>query len=63
LAVQIQTTDTRASFRVKVLLDSRATGLFIDSEFIWTNQINTHQLSCPIPVDIVDGTLNNRELI
>ena len=40
------------------LIDSGATGLFIDCEFIVKNQIDTRRLSCPVLVLNVDGTPN-----
>jgi hypothetical protein len=45
LPVQIQTTNTRELFGLEVLLDYEASGLFINSEFVRTKQINSCQLS------------------
>ena len=60
LSIQIQTTDTGELFGLEALLDSGASGLFIDSEFVKAKQINTHQLTRPIPVNNVDGSPNER---
>jgi len=40
------------------LLDSGATGLFIDRGFVHRNRLKTHALDQPIKVYNVDGTLN-----
>ena len=40
------------------LLDSGATGLFIDSNFVAAEKLTTHLLTHPTPVYNVDGTLN-----
>jgi RNase H-like domain found in reverse transcriptase/Reverse transcriptase (RNA-dependent DNA polymerase)/Integrase zinc binding domain/Chromo (CHRromatin Organisation MOdifier) domain len=58
LGVQVQTTDTGQTFGTKALLDSGATGLFVDSDFVKRNRINTRSLTHPIPVNNVDGTAN-----
>jgi hypothetical protein len=58
LSVQIQTTDTRQTFGTRALLNSGATGLFVDSDFVKRNRINTKRLTHPIPVNNVDGTTN-----
>ena len=41
------------------MVDSGATGRFIDSEYVKSRRIATCTLSCPIPVFNVDGTPNN----
>jgi len=43
---------------VKALLDSGATGNFIDRDFVQTKGINTRSISRPIPVYNVDGSSN-----
>jgi Reverse transcriptase (RNA-dependent DNA polymerase)/RNase H-like domain found in reverse transcriptase/Integrase zinc binding domain/Chromo (CHRromatin Organisation MOdifier) domain len=58
LSVQVRTTDTGCTFGTKALLDSGATGLFVDLDFVKRNRINTRQLTRPIPVNNVDGTTN-----
>jgi hypothetical protein len=56
--IQLKTLDTGVKMSVTALLDSGATGMFLDSNFIKENQINTRKLQHPIPVYNVDGTLN-----
>ena len=63
LSVQIQTMDTGEKFRLWVLVDSRATRLFINSDYVWNNWINMKSLAWPIPVNNVDGTPNEQGLI
>jgi len=58
LPIEVSTTDTSKVHSVKVLLDSRAMGNFIDRDFIWTKGINTRSISHPIPVYNVDGSPN-----
>ena len=43
---------------MKALLDSRATGMFIDRAYVKANHLPTRTLSSPIPICNVDGTLN-----
>jgi len=43
---------------VKVLLDSGATGNFIDKDFVHTKGISTQSISHPIPVYNIDGSPN-----
>lgn len=58
LPVELETTDTNKTYQVKALLDSGATGLFIDAEFVRKNGWATRELSQAIPVFNVDGTPN-----
>jgi len=58
LSIEVSTTDTSEVHSVKVLLDSGATGNFIDQDFVRTKGINTRSISCPIPVYNVDGSPN-----
>ena len=58
LNIELQTTDTRETRAVKALLDSGATGMFIDRAYIKANRLPTWTLPSPIPVHNVDGTLN-----
>jgi len=48
---------------VKALLDSGATGNFIDQDFVRTKGINTRSISRPIPVYNVDGSSNEADQI
>jgi len=58
LPVEVSTTDTSEVHSVKALLDSGATGNFIDQDFVRTKGINTQSISRPIPVYNVDGSPN-----
>jgi len=58
LPVEIGTTDTSKLHSVKALLDSRATGSFIDRDFVCSKGMNTRTLSRNIPVFNVDGSPN-----
>jgi len=63
LDVAIQTTDTGEVHIVSALLDSGATGLFIDPEFMWQNCLTMQSLVWAIPVCNVDGTPNKQGAI
>jgi len=63
LPVEIGTTDTSKLHSVKALLDCRATGSFIDRDFVCSKEMNTQTLSCNIPVFNVDGSPNEAEQI
>ena len=58
LDVEVQTTDTERTFRLSSLLDSGASGLFIDKGYVKQNNIPTQKLQRSIPVLNVDGTPN-----
>jgi predicted aspartyl protease len=58
LRVEIESTDNQRKYGVRALVDSGATGLFIDREYVKSNQIPTTKLKVPIPVFNVDGTAN-----
>jgi len=58
LPIEIGTTDTSKVHSVKALLDSGATGSFIDKDFVRTKGISTQSISRPIPVFNVDGSPN-----
>ena len=58
LPIEISTTDTSKVHSVKALLDSGATGNFIDQDFLCTKGISTWSISRPIPVYNVDGSSN-----
>jgi len=58
LPVEIGTTDTSELHSVKALLDSRATGSFINRDFVRSKGMNTRTLSRNIPVFNVDGSPN-----
>jgi len=58
LPVEIGTMDTSELHSVKALLNSGATGSFIDRDFVHSKGINTQTLSCNIPVFNVNGFPN-----
>jgi len=58
LPIEVSTTDTSEVHSVKALLDSGATGNFIDRDFVQTKGINTWSISRPIPVYNVDSSPN-----
>jgi len=58
LPIEIGTTDTSKVHSVKALLDSGATGNFIDKDFVHTKGISTQSISCPIPVFNMDSSPN-----
>jgi len=58
LPVEIETTDTSELHSVKALLDYRATGSFIDRDFVRSKGMNTQTLLCNISVFNVDGSPN-----
>ena len=58
LKVEIKTTDTVEKRSITTLIDSGATGEFIDREYAKSCQLNLMKLTQPIPVYNVDGTPN-----
>jgi len=56
--IQLTTTDEGLHFRTRALIDSGATGSFIDRDYVTRNRIPTKRLSRAIPVYNVDGTRN-----
>jgi hypothetical protein len=63
LDIKVETLDSGALLRSSALLDSGAEGLFLDTEWVCSNNISTKQLCTPIPVYNVDGTLNESGVI
>ena len=63
LSVEIRTMDTSELHFVKALLDSGATGSFINWDFVCLKGINTQTLSRNIPVFNVDGFPNEADQI
>jgi len=63
LPVEIGTTDTSKLHSVKTLLNSGATGSFIDRDFVHSKGINTQTLSCNILVFNVNGFPNEARQI
>jgi len=58
LPIEVSTTDTSKVHFIKALLNSGATGNFIDRDFVRTKGINTQSISRPILVYNVDGSPN-----
>ena len=58
LPVELRTTDTGKELRTTALVDSGATGSFIDRDFVTRHGIATRRLARPVPVLNVDGTPN-----
>src|SRR5215216_547458 len=58
LKVELQTTDTGDVLTTDALLDSGATGMFIDTEYVRKHRLTTRALARAIPVYNVDGTAN-----
>ena len=58
IKVEIVTTDTQEIMSIRALIDSGATGLFIDREYVNQSRLKTRILTKPVPVYNVDGTPN-----
>lgn len=58
LAATIITANTGERIKVKTLIDSGATGMFIDNRFVEEHGWNVEMLEQPIPIYNIDGTLN-----
>ena len=58
LKVEVETTDTAEIKYPSSLIDSRATGEFIDQQYVKSCRLQTRKLSRLIPVHNIDGTLN-----
>src|SRR3981189_546174 len=56
--VEIETMDTAMKRNTNAPVDCGATGLFVDTEYVRSNNIPTRRLTTPIPVYNVDGTAN-----
>ena len=62
LPIEISTTDTSEVHSIKMLLDSGATGSFIDKDFVHTKDISTQSISYPIPVYVRATRVELREI-
>ena len=60
MKIKIEIVDTRETLEVDALLDSGATGLYVNKEFVKMNWLNTRKLHTPIPVYNVDRTQNKQ---
>jgi len=58
LPIQLKTTDTMEEASTEAMVDTGATGDFIDQDFVDRAKLPTCKLSQPIPVYNVDGSLN-----
>jgi len=58
LPIHLKTTDTMEETSTEAMVDTGATGDFIDQDFVTRAKLLTRKLSQPIPVYNVDGTLN-----
>ena len=58
LKIELQTTDTGETKSVMALLDSGATGMIIDQEYVKASGFTTRTLSNPISIRNVYGTPN-----
>jgi len=58
LRIEIESMETQRKQGIRALVDCGATGLFIDREYVKSNQLPTKKLSRPIPIFNVDGTAN-----
>jgi len=58
IPTHLKTTDTMEETSMEAMVDTGATGDFIDQDFVTQETLLTRKLSQPIPVYNVDGTLN-----
>ncbi len=63
MAVELQTTTSLQSVSTSALLDSGATGMFINCAFVQKHKLETCSLPNPVPVHNVNGTLNENRSI
>ena len=58
IPIKIHSVDMGYPLAVDSLLDSGATGMFTNVEYVRTQKLQTHPLPCAIPVYNIDGTPN-----
>ena len=63
IPIKIHSVDMGYPLAADSLLDSRATGMFIDVEYVRTQKLQTHRLPRAIPVYNIDGTPNEADSI
>jgi hypothetical protein len=56
--VEIEMTDTAMKRNINTLVDCSATGLFVDTEYVRSNNFSTCRLTTPIPIYNVNGMAN-----
>ena len=61
--IGVEKIDTHEGIMIKVLLDSSATGMFIDRQVAARHGFKLQKLERPIAVRNVDGTNNSRGAI
>ena len=61
--IGIERTDTHEGIMIKVLLDSGATGMFIDRKMVAKHRFKLQKLERPVRVKNVNGIYNSREAI
>ena len=59
VCIELLTLDGERNYTTHALLDSGASGMFIDQEFVKAKGLQTTPLPHPVPVYNVDGTLNH----
>ena len=63
LTVILRSATSLCPVTTSALLDSGATGMFVNRDFVQKHNIETTPLLQPIPVHNVDGTLNENGLV
>jgi len=58
IPLQLNTIDSNIPMSIKALIDSGATGLFIDIDYVWSKNLKTQHLPRVITVYNVDRTPN-----
>ena len=61
--IEVETLDMHKGITIKVLLDSGATGMFMDRKMAARHEFKLQKLERPIAVRNIDGTNNSREVI
>ncbi len=58
IPIHVHTVDSNHPMAMKALIDTGATGQFIDIEYVHSNELQTYRLPCLLAVYNVDGTPN-----
>src|SRR5258708_6111477 len=58
MTVELRTTTSLHSISTSALLNSGATGMFVNRAFAQKHKLETHPLPNPVPVHNIDGTPN-----
>ena len=59
LTIQLESISSHHPMTVTALLDSGATGLFIDADFVQAKNLTVQKLPQSMPIYNIDGSLNN----